>query len=187
MTNIAILGWGSLIWEDRPEFDAWRGYWCFDGPNLQLEFSRISKTRQGALTLVIDRKHGTPCKVAYALSRRRNPEDAICDLRCREGTSLDRIGIYFSKEAEECTKATPKSIEEWCHGKGLDAVIWTDLPSNFEQCYGEKFCTEKALKYIDSLPPVGKEKAMEYFSNTPDFIKTDLLSQIRSAQWNKKL
>lgn len=52
--KIAILGWGSLIWDERPEFDSHHEEWTSGGPVLQLEFSRISESRKGALTLVID-------------------------------------------------------------------------------------------------------------------------------------
>jgi hypothetical protein len=64
--HIVILGWGSLLWDRRAAFDEQRGEWQFDGPNLSLEFSRISKTRAGALTLVIDPINGERCSVAYA-------------------------------------------------------------------------------------------------------------------------
>jgi hypothetical protein len=54
--QIAMLGWGSLLWEGGADFDRWRNEWRFDGPTLSLEFSRISSSRLGALTLVVD--HG---------------------------------------------------------------------------------------------------------------------------------
>lgn len=185
-TSIAILGWGSLIWEDRPAFDSHRGWWCYDGPELPLEFSRVSGTRQGALTLVIDEQHGTLCKVAYSFSDRKNPDDAICDLRCREGTSLGRIGAYFPKDNKKRAKDINESIIKWCHGRDLNAVIWTALPSNFKKCYGKEFCIDEAFKYLNSLPPVGKQKASEYFSNTPDFINTELFSVLRKLKWNEQ-
>jgi len=53
------------------------------GPILKIEFSQLSKTRLGALTLVFDEEHGSPTTVAWCQSKRRSPEDAICDLRCR--------------------------------------------------------------------------------------------------------
>ena len=83
--RIAILGWGSLIWDDNwPKFDEQRGEWLEDGPILPLEFSRVSgKTRGGALTLVIDEANGRECQVMYAMSKRRYPDDAIADLRDR--------------------------------------------------------------------------------------------------------
>jgi hypothetical protein len=63
MTKIAILGWGSLIWDKREEFERLHGPWQSDGPSLKIEFSRISSTRGGALTLVIDPHHGAICTV----------------------------------------------------------------------------------------------------------------------------
>lgn len=56
--RIAILGWGSLLWEGGQEFDTWHGPWQYDGPTLKLEFSRVSKKRLGALTLAeLDQLH----------------------------------------------------------------------------------------------------------------------------------
>jgi hypothetical protein len=40
--KIAILGWGSLLWDKRPEFDEQHDEWQFDGPKLKIEFSRVS-------------------------------------------------------------------------------------------------------------------------------------------------
>lgn len=76
MTNIAILGWGSLLWDtSHKDFDEQREDWRFDGPALKLEFSRKSaKRRLNALTLVIDPTHGQSCQVAYALSKRASSE-----------------------------------------------------------------------------------------------------------------
>ena len=62
--KIAILGWGSLLWDNQPEFDRWHESWQYDGPRLKLEFSRVSKSRLRALTLVIDEIYGTPAVVA---------------------------------------------------------------------------------------------------------------------------
>ena len=81
--RIGILGWGSLLWEGGREFDDWHGPWQYDGPNLKIEFSRVSERRLGALTLVIDAEYGSPTTVAWCLSKRETLEDAICDLRCQ--------------------------------------------------------------------------------------------------------
>ena len=56
--KIAILGWGSLLWDRQAEFDKHHDDWQFDGPSLQLEFSRVSESRKDALTLVVDTNHG---------------------------------------------------------------------------------------------------------------------------------
>ncbi len=50
--KIAILGWGSLLWQPKDlQFDKGIG-WSENGPMLPVEFARISK--DGRLTLVIE-------------------------------------------------------------------------------------------------------------------------------------
>ena len=49
--RICILGWGSLLWDQDPVFDARHGAWQADGPKLKLEFSRVSEKRLRALTV----------------------------------------------------------------------------------------------------------------------------------------
>src|SRR5215471_4240067 len=102
--EIRILGWGSLLWEqdqtidksaaDRHEnFRKQHDRWEPEGPTLPLEFSRVSRRRKGALTIVIDRKNGTPIKVSSARSTRTALADAIKDLREREeAQSEEQIG-----------------------------------------------------------------------------------------------
>lgn len=43
--QIALLGWGSLLWEGGAEFDRGHDEWRLDGPELKLEFSRVSTSR----------------------------------------------------------------------------------------------------------------------------------------------
>src|SRR3989304_5213294 len=75
--RIAILAWGSLLWDEEGnrEFDKWRGDWEFDGPSLRIEFSRISKSRKDALTLVIDPENGVPTIVAWCPRKRKKLGD----------------------------------------------------------------------------------------------------------------
>src|SRR5713226_4147257 len=97
--RIAILAWGSLLWEGGLQFDSWHHAWQYDGPTLKIEFSRVSKRRLGALTLVIDPDHGSPTTVAWCLSKRESLENAIADLRCRENCLVEDIGrIRIDKE-----------------------------------------------------------------------------------------
>src|ERR1700761_4705343 len=63
--------------------------------NVALEFSRISKSRGGALTLVVDPENGIETTVSYCVSARAQPFDAIEDLRVREGpTRKEWIGSF---------------------------------------------------------------------------------------------
>lgn len=146
--RIALLGWGSLLWDKRPEFDEHHGLWQFDGPELPLEFSRVSSSRKGALTLVIDDANGALCRSAYALSTRRDPDDAIADLRGREGTVMRHMGIYFRDGTRRGQPSVPDNIPLWADLHGIDVVVWTGLPSNFEKEVRRPFSVENAIRHL---------------------------------------
>ena len=183
--KIAILGWGSLLWEGGEEFDRWHGTWHEDGPILKLEFSRISEKRLGALTLVIDEQHGSPVTVAWCLSKRSRLEDAVCDLRCREGTTVGNIGRLDLASPADCSNngTAENSILVCTRLKKLDAVVWTELRSNFEEERNQPFSVAAAVSYLKNLGPDGKSKAAEYVWRAPDFVKTPLRSALQKEPW----
>lgn len=185
--KIAILGWGSLLWDARPEFDEQHDEWLPDGPSLKIEFSRVSVTRSGALTLVLDTENGKECQVAYALSKRKNPDDTICDLRSREGTTLKNIGFYFADNSRKQVRNEEvlKTIQEWASAKKIDVVIWTDLESNFQEKSRCKrpFSVEAAICHIQNLDSEGKAKASEYVWRAPAFVETLLREALQSQPW----
>ncbi len=191
--RIAILGWGSLLWDRRAEFDEQREGWQCDGPSLKLEFSRISTTRSRALTLVLDMRNGELCQVAYAISKRKSPDDAICDLRCREGTTLEKIGSYFAdgSPSQSRNDESLQSIRAWAEkkkGKKIDVVVWTDLESNFK-CKSkdrEPFSIKRAISHVQALDAEGKAKAAEYVWRAPTFIDTPLRRALQSQPWFPK-
>lgn len=177
--KIAILGWGSLLWDAKPEFDRYLDTWQYDGPRLKLEFSRKSKTRNGALTLVIDNQHGCECAVAYCFSKRKSLDDAIADLRCREGTISNNIGFWSaSGKNRGRDRIAVASIAKWACDNSIGSVVWTDLASNFEG-----FSIQQALSHVQGLEPIGKAKAAEYVWRAPDFIKTNLRAALEGAPW----
>jgi hypothetical protein len=184
--SIAILGWGSLLWEDRREFDRQHEQWRPDGPTLKIEFSRVSGSRDGALTLVLDDQFGSPMKVAWCLSKREGIEDAICDLRCREGTTLKNIG-HVRVDAQHPPPADPPSPKDliiaWAREKHLGAVIWTALKSNFQAEGRPQFTVEAAVAWLKELPPAGKAKAAEYVWRAPDFVQTPVRSALQGEPW----
>ncbi|HMV54883.1 MAG TPA: hypothetical protein PLX20_12300 [Rhodocyclaceae bacterium] len=174
--KIAILGWGSLLWDDDREFDAHHDKWKLDGPLLPIEFSRISTSRHGALTLVVDPSHGTRCQVAYALSKRRTIEDAVADLRCREHTTMSNIGFLQPKSAKppSLDQQTWESLQNWVCERKIDAVVWTALTSNFKTKTGLPFSTENAVKYLSTLDSHGRSEADNYIARAPSFVVTPL-------------
>jgi hypothetical protein len=84
--NIAVLGWGSLIW--CPGSLRIKTKWHSNGPCLPIEFARISN--DGRLTLVI---HPSAPKVRtyWALSELDELQQARVNLANREGTSIGSI------------------------------------------------------------------------------------------------
>ena len=173
--HIAILGWGSLLWDARPDFDALHGPWWDDGPILKIEFSRISKSRSGALTLVLDPVNGAPSQVAYCLSKRSNLLQAVEDLRLREGTTPKNIGFVETNGTKySCNPESVDSITAWAFARKLGGVVWTDLPSNFGKVTRKTFSPQKAIAYLDALDDEGAKAALEYIRKAPRSIRTPL-------------
>ncbi len=180
IVKIAILGWGSLLWDERPEFEEQLDgcCWNFDGPELELEFSRISESRCDALTLVVDRERGAPTTVAWRLSKRASVEEVVCDLRCREGTSRKNIGLVdFNAGRFDCPV-----VREWASPKGLVAVVWTALKPGFEDVCRDEL-VEKAVKHVRSLAPPGQAKAAEYVWRAPEFVDTPVRRALQQEPW----
>lgn len=174
--NIAIIGWGSLIW--RPGSLQRKGEWEPGGPELTIEFSRVSK--DCLLTLVIDGNKGARVGTRFVTSKRRNLHDAIADLRDREGTVWKRIGYVDLIQSMNCTqefdqpKLTVESIEAWTEENGFDAAIWTALQPKFRVVTRNTFSVNTATEYIRSLPDTTRRVAVEYFDKAPPEVITPL-------------
>jgi hypothetical protein len=170
---IAILGWGSLLWDRDPAFDSHHDPWIMEGPTLKIEFSRISASRHGALTLVIDAANGTPTQVAYCLSTRATITDARDDLQKREGTRPRHIGwIAADGGGRGRDDVTVGLVRDWIAAKDFGGAVWTDLPPNFEEKSGQPFSTETAVAYVHALAEPGRTMALEYIQRAPEFVKT---------------
>jgi hypothetical protein len=184
-----ILGWGSLLWDHvaNEEFDQYHHAWLPDGPLLKLEFSKISVSRFGALTLVIDPVNGAPCQVSYALSKREDPEDAICDLRSREGATCKKIG-YIRLDKSQVQSKDPDSqniIRAWAIAHKFSAVVWTDFEGDFGKQGGDGFIAA-AITHLQGLSRPGKVKAAEYVWKAPPFIRTPLREALEQEPWFPK-
>ena len=175
--KIAILGWGSLIWDQRdlPTL----GVWQKGGPVLPIEFSRISS--DGRLTLVIDEKNGVPVKTRYAESGSGTLGQAIEDLRKREGTSKSMIGVVSQTIVN--AKAGSDTIKGWADEHKWDAMIWTGLPSNFEDIKNVPFTVENGLTYLRGLAGEKRGKAREYIDRAPEEVVTPLRRELATKGW----
>ena len=187
-TKIAILGWGSLLWDkSHKEFDERHDDWKFDGPVLKLEFSRKSASRLNALTLVIDPVHGQECQVAYTMSKRASAEEAIADLCAREKTKRENIVGTFA-DGSHCQGRDAHSIgviSQWAKDKSIDVVLWTDLRGSFDGVVKRDFLNA-AVNHVQRLPPEGKAMAAEYVWRAPDFVVTPLRETLQAEPWFEK-
>jgi len=180
--KIAILGWGSLLWEGGSDFDNWHDEWRLDGPTLKIEFSRVSNSRLGALTLVIDPCNGVGTRVAWCVSRRRDVEDAVADLRCREGTTMQNIGVV-DLSADEDDSYVGNALRAWGRTVELDFIVYTNLRSNFESEVKSPFTVDAAAAYVARLAPAAKAKAAEYVWRAPDFVVTPVRAALQVEPW----
>jgi hypothetical protein len=183
MTRVAILGWGSLLWDSRPEFDDYHGDWIAEGPLLPLEFSRVSKSRRGALTLVVDPVHGTDCLTAYAEAVEDDVSLVVQRLAQREGCSEAKIGV--AGRPMSCRTrgqgAAVNRIQSWIEASQFDCVVWTDLASNFTTVTGVAFSAGSAISYLQSLDSDVVPAAMEYIQRAPRFVVTPFRSALGST------
>lgn len=173
--KIAILGWGSLIWNPRELKLA--GGRQIGGPVLSIEFSRISNDRR--LTLVIDERSGVDVPTRYALSSPASLELAISDLQEREGApNRDRIGfvnIQHHRQSPRASAQHPQTCERirtWVKDNQMDAAIWTAIGPRFHEKAGEPFSADAAVRYLASLKEPTKALALDYIWKAPAEVVT---------------
>ena len=181
--KVAIIGWGSLIW--NPGSLLIKGEWK-TGPYLPVEFARIS--RDGRLTLVLY-SDAEDVQTMWVYSAHTELGQAIENLRQREETSIGRIG--FISRSQHCSQIISpmiiNRIKAWAEEKAIDAVIWTDLPSNFKEKTGKDFNEDSVLGYLRSLKGEKLNKAKEYIVNAPGQIDTKVRLRIEAELgWQRK-
>jgi hypothetical protein len=183
--QIAVLGWGSLLWDESRPYEIAPRDWLFDGPKLRIEFARVSASRDGALTLVVvDEPLGAPCQVAWAPSRQETAGAARARLAGREGADEDQIGLLHVVPARDRVLLEPKAtIEAWGLSKRLDAVVWTGLRSNFAERAGLRFSVEAAVEYVRSMDGAARRQAIEYVHRASRLVQTPLRTALERQRW----
>ena len=169
--SIAVLGWGSLVW-DQGDL-ALRSRWYKDGPELPVEFARISRDRR--LTLVIH-PGVRLVRTLHAESAYTSLSEARKNLRDREGTNDQNIGYLDLRSGEGHSQLLSEGqlveIRLWAVSKGYTAVIWTDLKSNFEEKEGKSLSYESICIYIESLGQKEYNRVRDYIQNAPSDVMT---------------
>lgn len=164
--KIGYLAWGSLLWDNSSlELEE---AWKKTNLLIPLNFSRISDNGKGRITLVIDNDTGIPNQVFLAKTKISNLNEAINTLKIREKTIPSLIGyinnINNTFRSSLLTPEQIKSIQKLARKENLDAIVWTDIPSNFEKIFGQKFTKDLAFNYILSTKNNKKlyNKIIEY-------------------------
>lgn len=173
---IVCLGWGSLIWDPKllpladPRPEAWRD----DGPELPIEFTRVSGGAR--LTLVVDAE-AAPIQVLWNELAVPDLSAAIEALRSRERTKRSWIGRWSNGNGIDCFDA----VAEWARSRDLAGVVWSAMPSKFNgQDYVRPSQTE-ALDYLARLEGEMRRDAEEYIRRAPTKIDTPYRRAIEKA------
>jgi hypothetical protein len=182
--KIAILAWGSLITDPRNL--QIKGHWNTDGPLLPIEFARVS--RDGRLTLVLY-PGADNVRTLWAHAAYEDLNQARENLRERECKYLKDIGYLSIPDNKSNCQAVPQvleSIRRWAEEKGLDAVIWTDLPSNFKKKTRMDFNEDNVIKYLRSLTAAKSENTEEYIRKASAQIETAIRRRIeKELGWER--
>lgn len=176
--KIAVLGWGSLIWKPG-QLDI-EPKWHEDGPELPVEFARVSSGNRLTLVLV----DGCPLqKTLWAMSRKMTLAEAVEDLRIREGpTKNENIGRWDKgQEVDSRFVNVLPVISEWAMRHDLDGVVWTALGPMNPNREPMLASNEELMGYLRSLVANGNEAAArEYVQRAPTQIETPMRRRIQA-------
>lgn len=184
--SVAIIGFGSLIWDPAGLSPNVKAPWQRGaGPVLPLEFSRISPKRRESLVVVIDPVHGRPCPTSYILSARSTLESAVADLATREHAPVNRIGFVCRRTRRSHGRfaAILAAIMNWTGDRDLDGAVWTDLEANFTSRTGLEFTVSNGLSYLKALDPNGLGEAKRYIDRAPEESDTPLRRALAAEPW----
>jgi len=186
--KIAILGWGSLLWD--PAALQLATPFELTGPRLPIEFCRVSKNHR--LTLIIDESFGTLCQTYAATSANTELDQAIENLRLREAMSSARdvgfVELATQQRSPAATERHPHAVEtiaDWALHAGYDAAIWTALDSHFEAETREPFSVNAAMRFLEALEQRDGQafaRALEYIRRAPAATQTPV-RDAAAAQW----
>lgn len=167
MALIACLGWGSLVWDPR-ELPIQR-QWFVDGPFINVEFVRQSK--DGRITLVLD-SSALPVRSLWAVMDHADLAVAKEALRKREHISDANAKYIGSWSRGQDSPMLIHNLPHWAESHGLEAVIWTALPSRFNDTDGETPAIEQVLEYLSGRTGAVRDAAERYIRLAPRQIDT---------------
>ncbi|WP_442797597.1 hypothetical protein [Pantoea vagans] len=162
--KIACLGWGSLIW--KPGALPVASQWHHDGPAVPIEFVRIADGGELSTAICLN---ACPVPVFWAWLNTASLESACRALRSREAipdSRVDGVGMMTVTESSAGPLAT------WAKAKGIEGLIWTDLPARMAGVEGQIPTLDDARHYLQNLTGETREHAFHYLQEVPAQIDT---------------
>ncbi|TRX75343.1 hypothetical protein [Pseudomonas mangiferae] len=169
--RIACLAWGSLLWKPGPLPLA--SEWQPDGPNLPLEFARVSDG--GELSIVLC-EQSPSAPTFWAPLHVENLDEAREFLRQREQIDPrhpERIG-HLGPDGDR----RHPDIAAWARQHGLDDVVWTALLPRFDNQEGRLLLEHEAIAYLESLEGERRDHAESYIRQVPSSFRTPYRERI---------
>ena len=183
--TIAIIGWGSLIWDLENLSPHVVGEWKMQsGPRLPMEFSRVSPKRKFGLVVCLDPDAGVPCQTHVIRSKREGIATAIEDLRARERAPVERIGAFHRSGFQHGRMPeVVNKVREWCASEGWHGAVWTDLEPNFKAHTELDFSVDAGMRYLKTLRGENLAEAHAYINNAPVHTDTPLRRALAQDPW----
>lgn len=143
-----------------------------DGPELPIEFSRVSL--DGRVTLVID-PSASPIRTLWVPLEVEALEAAVDALGEREKISPSRRAEWVGRHRHgEVPPANGlfAGIDDWLEARGLDALVWTALPGRTPSGRLAFPSIEVLLDHLRGLSGEALERAEQYVRRTPLAVRT---------------
>lgn len=185
MEKVAIIGWGSLIWDLEILTPHTQGNWLMEtGPRLPMEFSRISPKRKMGLVVCLDPVAGVLCNTHVIASAKSGIEQTRADLAARERAPLDLIGaVHRGGIAHGRMPSVVNAVAAWCDRHGWDGAVWTDLEPNFADHTDQAFSINAGIAYLKTLNTENLTEAVAYIQNAPEQTRTPLRHALAKDPW----
>lgn len=185
--QIAVIGWGSLIWDLDNLAPFVTGEWLMGaGPSLPFEFTRVSPKRKMGLAVCLDYVHGDLCPTNAILSKSQDIDQAAEELRARERAKvIDYIGMIHpaSGARRSSIPEVADIFDDWCRKTGAAGAVWTDLGGNFNEDRGVTFSVPRAIGYLKTLKGESLIEAVRYIEYAPKTTDTPLRRALAEDEW----
>ena len=182
--NIAILGWGSLLWDMDDLATKVQGEWQMGaGPRLPMEFSRISPKRKMGLVVCLEPENGAPCPTHAIQSIRTDIKETVADLATRERCTPGQIGYATQPKAHSRLPSVAAAVQDWLGQTGWSGAVWTDLDPNFAAERGEAFSVARGMAYLKTLRGESWAEAHRYITEAPTQTDTPLRRALAREDW----